>query len=156
MIWSVLETRIDRHIPNSLHVSPGPVRAASGTAKDVDVGSSRCNRASDSFNVQVGDGDTCRRGTSRAAVLVVLLDDDAVLGDTREGDVLVGDILDGPGGAVYSLDAHAVCGVLYHVVIDVDVFNSVVRAAANGTDGETVTTGASASSKRNVGAGINC
>jgi len=54
---------------------------------------------------QTGDGDSIGGSTGRAAVLVVLLDDNTVLGDTRESDVLVSDTLDGTGGAGDGLDA---------------------------------------------------
>ena len=55
---------------------------------------------------QIGDGDTVGGLSGRAAVLVILLDDETVLGDSGEGDVLVGDALDGAGGAGDSLDAN--------------------------------------------------
>ena len=56
---------------------------------------------------QVGNGDTAGGGSGRATVLVILLDDDTVLGNSGESDVLVGDALDGTGGAVDGLDANA-------------------------------------------------
>ena len=60
----------------------------------------------DVVDSQIGDGDTAGGGSGRAAVLVILLDDDTVLGDSGEGDVLVGDALDGAGSAVDGLDAN--------------------------------------------------
>lgn len=63
----------------------------------------------DVVDSQIGDGDTAGGGSGRAAVLVILLNDDTVLGDSGESDVLVGDALDGAGGAVDGLDADA-CG----------------------------------------------
>jgi len=48
------------------------------------------------------------RNQWHSPVLVVLLDDNAVLGDARELDTLVRDALDRAGGTVYGLDAHTV------------------------------------------------
>ena len=54
---------------------------------------------------QTGDGDSVGGSTSWAAVLVVLLDDNPVFGDTRESDVLISDALDGAGSTGDGLDA---------------------------------------------------
>ena len=60
----------------------------------------------DVVDSQTGNGDTVGGGSGRASVLVILLDDDTVLGDSGEGDVLVGDALDGALGAGDGLDAN--------------------------------------------------
>jgi hypothetical protein len=62
---------------------------------------------------QPGDGDAASRRAGGRAVLVVLLDDDAVFADVGERDVLVGDGGDGAGRLVDCLDADAILGVGY-------------------------------------------
>jgi len=124
---------------------PGPVAAArAGTAEDVDVSSRAGDGASDAGDGQVSDWDTGGGRASRAAVLVVLLDDDSVRGDSGESDVRVGDVLDGASVAGDGLDTDTVCRVGDLVVGNVDVLNSVIGTTTDGSDGETVATGASA------------
>lgn len=72
------------------------------------------------------------------ATVVVLLDKDAVLGDTREGDVRVGDLVDLAGGVLHGLDANAVGGVDDLGVEELYVVDDVVVAATDTADGETV------------------
>lgn len=56
---------------------------------------------------KTSDGDATGGSTGRAAVLVVLLNDDAVVRDSGKGDVLVCDVLDGASRAINGLDADA-------------------------------------------------
>ena len=82
------------------YASPSPVRARSRTAKDVDVGSARVYRACDAIEGQARDRYAGRRRPGGRAVLVVLLDDNTVVADRREGDVLVCYSLDAAGGVI--------------------------------------------------------
>jgi hypothetical protein len=91
------------------------------------------------------DRDTAGWGTSWGAVLVILLNDNTVGGDTREGDVLVGNTADGTSGTRDGLDTDTVGRVLDSGGFDNNVRDSVVRSATDGTDGETVSTRASSS-----------
>lgn len=120
----------------------GPVRAAAITAKDVDLDSVGVNRASDVLEGDVGDGNTVGGSTSGVTVLVVLLNDDTVVGDTGELDVGVGDVLDSTSSVVDGLDANTVLRVGDSRVDESDVLDGVVVAATDGADGETVTAGA--------------
>ena len=70
---------------------PGPVRAATTATQ----------------NVEAGNGDAGGGGTSRTAVLVVLLDDDAVFSNAGERDVLIGYARDRAFGAINGLNANA-------------------------------------------------
>lgn len=70
--------------------------------------------------------------------VVVLLNEDAVLGDLGEGDVGVGDLVDLAGGVLHGLDADAVGGVGDLGVEELHVVDDVVVAAADTADGETV------------------
>jgi hypothetical protein len=90
------------------------------------------------------------RSAGRRTILVVLLDDDAVLSNARESVAAVGDARDGASGSRYSLDADTVVAVDDLVVEEVDVADSVVGAAANGTDRETVTASARAAGEGDV------
>jgi hypothetical protein len=60
---------------------PGPVGASALGAQDVDGNSVRRNAAGDTSDGQAGDGNASSRSAGGRTVLVVLLDDDAVLGD---------------------------------------------------------------------------
>lgn len=90
------------------NIGPGPVGARSTTAEDIDVRSTRCDGAGDAVDGQVGDRDASGWSARRGTVLVVLLDDDAILGDVLERDVLVGDALHGASGAGDGLDANTI------------------------------------------------
>lgn len=68
------------------------------------------------------------------------LDDNAVVGDAGHLDAGIGDVLDGTGGARHGLDADRVCRVNNLRVLDDDVGDIVVIAAADGTDRETMAT----------------
>lgn len=72
----------------------------------MDISSAAGDSSLDVAHGQTSDGDTVCGGSGWTAVLVVLLNDDAVLGDSREGDVLVCDALDRALGTVYGLDAN--------------------------------------------------
>lgn len=83
---------------------PGPAGASARGTEDVNVGRTAGNSSLDVAQGQASDGDAAGGSASGAAVLVVLLNDDAVLGDSRQSDVLVGDALDGASRAVHSLN----------------------------------------------------
>lgn len=90
---------------------PLPARARALAAKQVDVGARRSDGALDAGDSKVGDWDASGGGTGRAAVLVVLLNDDTVLGDVAQGDAAVGDAGDLAGSAGDRLDTDAVVRV---------------------------------------------
>lgn len=138
---------------SDLVVGPGPVLAAG--AKDVDISSAGLDSSSDLVDGDVGDGDTRSGGTSGRAVLVILLNDDTVLGDVGESDGVVLDIGNGTGSARNGLDADTVVGVGNGRVEDADCLDGVVRASTNGSNGKTVTTTAVAASEGDVGARVD-
>ena len=120
----------------------GPVSAAAVTAEDVDLNSVGVNRASDFLELNIGDGDTVGGGTGGVTVLVVLLNDDTVVGDTGDLDVGEGDVLNGTGGVVDGLDTDTVLGVRDSRIDEGNVLDSVVVTATDRADGQTVTAGA--------------
>lgn len=71
--------------------SPGPVGAAALSAKDVDVGAAGFDGTLDVLDGQASDGDAGSGLAGGRAVLVILLDDNTVLGNVAESDVLVSD-----------------------------------------------------------------
>lgn len=90
-----------------INTLPGPAGAATATTQNVDIGSRAADATRNTIDGEVGDGDAGGGCTGRTAVLVVLLNDDAVFGDARECDVLVGYAGDGAGGAIDGFDANA-------------------------------------------------
>jgi hypothetical protein len=82
------------------------------------------------------------RNAGWTTILVVLLDNDAVLPNAGESVAAVGDARDGASGTRDSLDADTVVTVDDLVVKEVDVADSVVGTAADGTDRKTVTASA--------------
>jgi hypothetical protein len=132
---------------------PRPSRA--GCAKNVDVG---CGWRNGTVNVgesKTLDRDTAGWGTSWGAVLVILLNDNTVGGDTREGDVLVGNTADKTSGTRDGLDTDTVGRVLDSGWFDNNVRDSVVRTATDGTDGETVSTRANSSREGDAGTRVD-
>ena len=120
------------------HVLPGPARARAARAQDIDIRGRAGDCSCDPVQSEVRDRDAVRRGAGRAAVLVVLLDDDAVDGDAAELDVAVDDAGDGAGRAVDGLDADPVLAVADGAVFDRDVRDGVVGAAADGAEAQAV------------------
>ena len=125
-----------------IDVLPGPVGAATITAQDVDRLGIALHRASDAIQSDILDGDAVRWLTSGATVLVVLFNDHAIIGDARQLDVGVGNVLDITARLVDGLDAHTVGRVHDLTILDMDILDGVVRAATDRADGQTVTTGA--------------
>ena len=134
---------------------PLPVGAGALAAEDVGLNSLAGDGALDAGDGEVGDGDAGGGVACGRAVLVVLLDDDAVLGDVGQRDVLVGDVGDGACRAVHGLDADAVVRVGDLRILDDYALDCVVGAAANGSNGEAVTAGAGAANEVDVGARVD-
>ena len=74
-------------------------------AEDVDVGTAGGDGAFDIFQAETADRNSVGWSAGRGTVLVVLLDNDAVLGDVLEGDVGVCDVGHRAGRTVDGLDA---------------------------------------------------
>lgn len=138
---------------SDLVVGPGPVLAVG--AKDVDISSAGLDSSGDLVDGDVGDGDTSSGGSSRRTVLVILLNDDTVLGDVGESDGVVLDIGNGTGSARNGLDADTVVGVGDGRVEDADSLDGVVRASTNGSNGETVAATAVAAGEGDVGTRVD-
>lgn len=118
--------------------TPGPSRALG--AENVDVGTRGGHSTLNVGESDISDGNTSSWLTSWAAVEVILLDDNTVLGNVGEGDVLVGNAGDGSSSTGDGLDADTVLRVLNGGGQDLDVGDSVVGTATDRSDGETVTT----------------
>lgn len=130
--------------------SPGPVLAAAVTAENVDVSTAALNGTGNLLNLEAGNGDTGGGLAGRAAVLVILLDDDTVLGDVGQLDVGERDVGDSTGSLVDGLDADTVVRVDDVGVRDGDILHDVVVAQTNGTDGDTVAAGAGTTGEGDV------
>lgn len=86
----------------------------------------------DVVQVDIGDGGSTAGLASRTVVGVVLLDDDAVVGDAGHGGVRVGDVVDLAAGRVgIGLDANCVRRVDDGVSLDRDTINN--RSSFDGT-----------------------
>lgn len=134
-------------------VGPGPVLAVG--AKDVDVGAARLDGADNLVDGEVGDGDASGGSASGAAILVVLLNDDSVLGNVGQRDVVVLDVGDGASSARNGLDAHAVVRVGDLGVEDANRLDDVVGAAADGANRDAVAAAAVTASKGDVGSRVD-
>lgn len=134
---------------------PLPVGAGTLGAENVDGNGLGGNRTLDVRDSKTSDRDAVSRLASRRAVFVVLLDDDALLGDVLESDALVLDVLDTAGLAGNSLDADAVVGVDDLGVGDGHAVDDVVVAAADGADGQAMAAGAVAAGEGDVFAAVD-
>lgn len=126
---------------SNLHIRPSPIRAAPITAQNINRSSIALNGASNPLHGQIGNRNASGGSTGRTAVLVVLLNDNAVVGDARELDVVEGYARNFAGGAGDGLNADAVGRVGDGRVGDCDVADGIVVAAANGADRKTVAAG---------------
>ena len=143
--------------PPSCHrnVVPRPVRAAARSAQNVHVCGLGGDRAPHATDRQTSDRDACGGCSSRATVLVVLLNHDTVLCDIAERYVFVCDVGDRASSAVNGLDADAVRGVGDCGVGDLDVGNGVVVSPADRADGQAVAAGALSTGEDDVCAGVD-
>lgn len=87
-------------------VRPDPVSA--GGADNVDIGASGLDIANNPIHSKAGDRHSSRRVAFRSTVLVVLLNHDAIIGDVRQGNVVVNDIRDRPDLIEPGFDADAI------------------------------------------------
>lgn len=62
-----------------LDIRPRPVGAATLAAQNINISSAALDSASHPFEGEVGDGNASSRSASRATILVVLLNDNALL-----------------------------------------------------------------------------
>lgn len=134
---------------------PSPVGASTLGAKNVDGGSAGRDGTLDILNSKTSDGNAGGRGSSGRSVLVVLLDDNTVLGDVLESDAVVCHAADRTGGLVDGLDADTVVGVLDGGVGDGDILDDVVGAATDRADTDAVATGAGALGEYDVGSAVD-
>lgn len=132
---------------------PGPARALG--AENVNVGSGGRDGTVNVGESDTSDGNTGGWLSSWGTVLVILLDDNTVLGNTGEGDVLVGNAGDGSSGTGNSLDADTVGGVLDGGGFNDNIRDNVVGTSTDGSDGETVTTGAGSTGEGDAGTGVD-
>jgi hypothetical protein len=139
---------------------PLPAGASTRGAKDVGVGARAGNTDSVISHGKTSDWDTsgglreiklaefCGRVgystylASGGAILVVLLNNNTVLGDSGENISRVSDAGDFASGTVDSLNTETVLRVGDLVVQELDVGDSVIVATADGSDRETVATSA--------------
>ena len=86
----------------------------------------------DVVQVDIGDGGATAGLASRTGIGIVLLDDDAVVGNTGHGDVRVRDVVDLAAGRVcVGLDTDCVCRVHDRVSLDHDTIHN--RSGLDGT-----------------------
>lgn len=134
---------------------PLPVGARSFSAKDVGLNTLGGHGTSDAGNLKVGNGDTSGGRAGGGAILVVLLDDNSVLGDVGEGDILVGDVGYGAGSARDGLDADTVVRVGDLRVFNDNILDDVVGPATDRANGQTVATRTSATDEVDVGSRVD-
>lgn len=120
------------------NIAPSPVATAVFGAQDVNLHRIVLERAGDTIHGKTSDWHTIRCGTRGRAILVVLLDHDAVIGNTRKSDVRKGHIANRTGSIIYRLDTDSVGRVAHGRVGDSHVLHGVVIAIADGADREAV------------------
>ena len=136
--------------PSNLHIVPSPVRAATRSTKKIDISSLTVHSTSHALQLDIRNSDTVRGLTRRLAILVILLDNDAVIGDAGHNNVRVRDLRHGTSGTRDGLNSDGVLGIAHGGVLDSDVLDNVVGAAADRTDGETVAANAGAAGEPDV------
>lgn len=114
---------------SDLVVSPGPVLGIG--AKDQDVCTARLDRSSDLVDGDIGDRNASGRDTSGRSVLIILLDDNTVLGDVGQSDGIVLDVRNRTGGSRNSLDTNTVVGVGDGGVEDANGLDNIVGTSTN-------------------------
>lgn len=135
-----------------LDVGPGPVGAAGLATDNGNVGALGVNStgAGDVLEGEASDGETAGGVTVEVTAIVVLLNQDTVLGDLGQGDVRVGDALDLAASVLHGLDTDTVGGLGNLAVQELDGVNDVVGSAANAANGQTVATRAETTAEGDV------
>jgi len=126
------------------YICPGPASAGALSAGNDDVVATAGDITSDVVERQTGNGNASISVTVEVTTVVVLFDEDAILGDLRQGNVFVGDLVNLAGRASASLDAHAVDGLGNLGVREGNRIDRVVVTTTDRADGETVSTRAEA------------
>ena len=129
---------------------PSPVRAATLTTQNVDISRAALNSTSHFLHGEISDRDPGSGSSSRATILIVLLDNNALLRNRRQLDIGEGDLLDGARRAGNGLDPDSVVRVRHLGVGDGDVLNVVVVAPADGSDAQAVAARAGATGEEDV------
>lgn len=111
------------------NATPFPVAARS--AENVNLFRVICHCSRDILHGNIRDRDATRWGSCGRAVLVILFNDDAVVGNVGEFDIGIGDVLDRSFGVVHSLDANSVGRVRDGAVGNVDVGHFIVGASTD-------------------------
>ena len=89
--------------PGDTDAGPGPVGTAAITTGNVDLGAIIILTCSDNIlEDEVGDGNPGGRGLG--GIVIVLLDDDAVVSGVGKGDLVIGDFADRASIAIDGLD----------------------------------------------------
>lgn len=138
-----------------------PFPASAGAARaagDYDV----MSRARDSsFTLDVAQGKAGNRDTAgsrsvQITAVVVLFDQNAVLGNARHGQVRVRDVVDLSGLSRKRLDADGLSALRDLIVRERDGVHGVVLAASYATDRQAVTTRAKTVLESDMGTGVDC
>ena len=114
---------------SNLVVSPSPVLGIS--AKNQDVGAARLDGSSNLVDSDIGDRNASSRDTSWRSVLIILLDDNTILGDVGQSDGIVLDVRNRTGGSGNSLDTNTVVGVGDGGVKDANSLDNIVGTSTN-------------------------
>ena len=134
---------------------PLPAGASARGTEDVGVGTSAGDTDSVISHGKASDRDASGGLAGGRTVLVVLLDNNTVLGDSREDVAGVSDAGDLASSAVDSLNTETVLRVGDLVVQELDVGDGVVVTTTDGTDGETVATSAGGARNSDVGTRVD-
>jgi len=137
------------------NIIPSPIRAGSTSAENIDVGRTALDSARHAVERQISDRDATGWGSGRAAILIILLDDNAVVCNARKRNILVSHVGDRASGIVDSLNADTVLAVLHRGRFNGDALHGVVAAATDRADAQAMSSGASAASKGDVRSGVD-
>jgi hypothetical protein len=134
---------------------PLPVGASTRGTENVGVGARAGNTNSVVGHGETSDWDTVSGLASGRTVLVVLLDDNTVLGNTRENVARVGNTRNLASSAVDCLDTKTILRVGHLVVQELNARDGVVITTTNGADGETVAPSAGRARNSDVGSRVD-
>lgn len=133
-----------------IDLPPDPVATAAAAAEDIDGRGIAVHDAGDGMEHQIGNGHTGGWPPRRRAIVIVLLDHDAIAGDVGHADVLEPDGRNAAGSSGDGLDANAVSRVDHGGMLDGHVAHDVIAAAADGADGQSMASRADAPDKVDV------
>ena len=147
--WYILT--LSRLLPTTdVDILPGPIRACSFCAQNVDIRASWGDSSGHPIQCQTGDRHTSSWCSSRWTILIILFNDNTICWDIVQNDSGISHALDRTCCTRHSLDTNTVGRINDLGIRDSNIADVVVTSATNWTNWDSVTTSTTSSSECDI------